>query len=94
MPQFRYGILIDEGFKKEVLELAKDNPTLTKLVSDHTSHRVPVLNAQLSSRVIKTHLPFSLLPQNLLRIAKVFLINFKMCILNNFSIDSVRGTQP
>ncbi|CAB3380088.1 Hypothetical predicted protein [Cloeon dipterum] len=69
-----FGILVHDGLKAEILELVKDDPERVKDVHEFAANRVPVLDATPSPRVIKTHLPFSLLPPDLLKTAKTVYI--------------------
>lgn len=62
---------MDDGLLGDMLELVKGDPVKTQMAYTIAENRVPMINAMPSPRVIKSHLPFSLLPPNLLRTAKV-----------------------
>jgi hypothetical protein len=68
----RGSILIDEyGVKQDMLKLAHGNPAQEAVVHEFAASVIPQLNLEPSPRVIKSHLPFSLLPPSLLDTCKV-----------------------
>ncbi|KDR11875.1 sulfotransferase 1C4 [Zootermopsis nevadensis] len=65
-PFFEFSLFVHDEIKSELLKLNAGNPEKLKLVEQISRPGYEVLNEMKSPRFIKTHLPFSLLPPNLL----------------------------
>ncbi|KAF6203463.1 hypothetical protein GE061_001794 [Apolygus lucorum] len=73
-PFYEFNILHHEEFHKDVLAKNDNDPTVDKILS---SWRVPgyeTIPKLPSPRHMKTHLPLSLLPQDLTKVAKVIYV--------------------
>ncbi|XP_059490214.1 sulfotransferase 4A1-like [Neocloeon triangulifer] len=90
-----FGILVHDDLLAEILKLVEGDPERTKIAREFAANRVPVLDEMPSPRVIKTHLPFSLLPPNLLQTAKVVYVarNPKDMIVSFFHHNRLLRTQ-
>ncbi|KAF4516782.1 hypothetical protein B566_EDAN004621 [Ephemera danica] len=73
-PFLEGSIQSDRRLMKEVLQMVRGNPVLEAIAERYEKSRVPDLIKTSSTRFIKTHLPFSLLPATLLRTAKVIYV--------------------
>ncbi|KAF4528862.1 hypothetical protein B566_EDAN017128 [Ephemera danica] len=66
-----FGTLVHDEFAEEILERVRGDARKERKVELLRSSRVPLIDAEESPRVIKTHLPLSLLPPKLLDTCKV-----------------------
>lgn len=62
----RFSIFADEARLAEFREENKDNPAHLQVIDDLATPQYEYLQNQKGRRFIKTHLPFSLLPPDLL----------------------------
>jgi hypothetical protein len=69
---YRFNIFVHDELKAEIMALHKDDPVKQDMVEMISSPAYLMLQEQSGRRFIKTHLPFSLLPPNLLDTCKVF----------------------
>jgi len=68
----RFNIFVHDELKAEIMALHQDDPVKQDMVEMISSPAYLMLQEQSGRRFIKTHLPFSLLPPNLLDTCKVF----------------------
>lgn len=63
---YRFSVFVHDEVKKEFLKENEGHPEKQEIVKQVTRPGYEILNEMTEPRFIKTHLPFSLLPPNLL----------------------------
>lgn len=71
---FSLDILIHDDLGNEMRSLNSDSPYVEKIINDWKTPPVDVVKNTASPRHLKTHLPFSLLPPNILEKSKVIYV--------------------
>ncbi|KAF4533258.1 hypothetical protein B566_EDAN005174 [Ephemera danica] len=69
-----FNVVVHDGLLQDVLQLVQGNEEMTKQAYLFASSNVPMLQASSSPRVIKSHLPLSLLPPATLDTCKLLVL--------------------